>query len=152
MKNHGLLLVKNSRFSKFKDLDFDKLNGFSFKPRNKVEYGGILVSKCVMFNPSYTETILKKKIKNRLEIYLRFIISILETDDDDTDITNLRAALNDLTRYQSIVRNKYLIHLDKRYAEILLKKIELLEQELKRKIINYQPREMEYQEEHRRSR
>ena len=152
MKNHGLLLMKNSYFSKFENLDFEKLNGFSFKPRNNIEYGGILVSKCVMFNPSYTETILKKKIKNRLEIYLRFIISILESDDDDTDITDLRAALNDLTRYKSIVRNKYLLYLDKRYAEILIKKIELLEQELKRKIINYQPKEKEYEEEHRRSR
>lgn len=152
MKNHGLLLIKNSRFSKFQNLDFEKLNGFSFKPRNNVAYGGILVSKCVMFNPSYTETILKKKIKNRLELYLRFIISILENDDDDTDITDLRAALNDLTRYKSIVRNKYLLYLDKRYAEILLKKIELLEQELKRKIINFVPKEEEYVEEHRRSR
>ena len=60
MKNHGLLLIKNSRFSKIQDLDFEKLNGFSFKPRNNIAYGGILVSKCVMFNPSYTETILKK--------------------------------------------------------------------------------------------
>lgn len=152
MKNHGLLLIKNSRFSKFQNLDFEKLNGFSFKPRNSIGYGGILVSKCVMFNPSYTETILKKKIKNRLELYLRFIISLLETDDDDTDITDLRAALNDLTRYKSIVRNKYLLYLDKRYAEILLKKIELLEEELKRKIINFISKENEYVEEHRRSR
>lgn|SRR5574344_367166 len=149
MKNSGFLLVKNYNFSKIKDLDLAKLNGFSFKPRNSNNYGDIVVSKLVMFNPSFTQTILKKKIKNRLEIYLRFIISLID-DDDDTDITDLRAALNDLTRYKSIIRNKYLLYLDKRYTEMLLKKIELLEQELKAKIINYEPKEKE--EEHRRSR
>lgn len=149
MKNKGFLLVKNYNFSKIEDLKLEKLNGFLFKPRNNINYGEIVVSKLIMFNPSFTETILKKKIKNRLEIYLRFIISLID-DDDDTDITDLRAALNDLTRYKSIIKNKYLLYLDKRYSEMLLKKIELLDQELKLKIINYIPREKD--EEHRRNR
>lgn len=149
MKNKGFLLIKNYNFSKTKDLELEKLNGFLFKPHNNINYGEIVVSKLIMFNPSFTETILKKKIKNKLEIYLRFIISLID-DDDDTDITDLRAALNDLTRYKSIIRNKYLLYLDKRYSEMLLKKIELLEQELKSKIINYIPKEKEG--EHRRNR
>lgn len=150
MKNQGFLLVKNNRFSETIDLDFTKLDGFLFKPRNKMSYDGIIVNKLVMFNPSFTETILKKKIRNRLEIYLRFIIGLIDQDDDDTDISDLRAALNDLTRYKEIIRRKYLLYLDKRYAEMLMKKIELLEQELKAKIVYYKPRELD--DEYRRSR
>ena len=108
MDKKGFLLVKDYNFPRIKDLTLQVTNGFSFKPRNSINYDGVVVSKLIMFNPSFTETILKKKIKKRLEIYLRFIISVIETDDDDTDITDLRAALNDLTRYKSIIHNKYL--------------------------------------------
>lgn len=151
MNNQGFLLVKNGKFLFTKNLDFTKLDGFKFKPRNRIEYSSIEVNKVVMFNPSFTETILKKKIRNRLELYLRFIISLIDQDDDDTDISNLRAALNDLTRYKEMVKNKYLAYLDKRYAEILMKKMELLEQELKSKIVYYKPKQNE-NDEYRRSR
>ncbi|HPF82733.1 MAG TPA: hypothetical protein PLV83_00970 [Bacilli bacterium] len=143
MDKKGFLLVKDYNFPRIKDLTLQVTNGFSFKPRNSINYDGVVVSKLIMFNPSFTETILKKKIKKRLEIYLRFIISVIETDDDDTDITDLRAALNDLTRYKSIIHNKYLQFLDQKYSDILIKKMNLLEQELKAKIICYQPKEIE---------
>ena len=47
----------------------------------------------------------------------------------------LREALNDVTRYKSIVQYKYMKYLDKKYYEILMKKIEVLEYELKLKIM-----------------
>ena len=139
---NGILLVRNPEFQKIKKINLKKLKGFSFKPKNKTLENGINVEKLVIINPSFTETILRKKIKNRLELYLRFIISLLD-EDDDTDITDLRAALNDLTRYRQIIEKKYLLYLDKKYAEMLLKKIDMLEEELKMKIVNFQPKEKE---------
>ena len=138
----GILLVKKNKFQKIKKISLKKLKGFSFKPKNKSLKNGVQVNKLVIINPSFTETILKKKIKNRLELYLRFIISLLD-EEDDTDITDLRAALNDLTRYRQIIEKKYLLYLDKKYAEMLLKKIDMLEEELKMKIVNFQPKEKE---------
>lgn len=143
MNGQGFLLIKNYNFSKISDIKFESISGYAFKPRNNINYNGIMVSKLIMINPSFTETILKKKIRHRLEIYLRFIISIIDEEDDDTSISDLRAALNDLTRYKSIVQNKYLAYLDKRYAEMLLKKISLLEEELKNKIVYFNPKEKE---------
>ena len=137
-----ILLIKNNKFQKIKKISLKKLKGFSFKPKNKSLKNGVQVNKLVIINPSFTETILKKKIKNRLELYLRFIISLLD-EEDDTDITDLRAALNDLTRYRQIIEKKYLLYLDKKYAEMLLKKIDMLEEELKMKIVNFQPKEKE---------
>ena len=145
----GFLLVRKDEFKKTKKINLKKLKGFSFKPKNKSLENSINIEKLVIINPSFTETILKKKIKNRLELYLRFIISLLD-DNDDTDITDLRAALNDLTRYKQIVQKKYILYLDKKYSEMLLKKIEMLEQELKNKIVTFKPKE--HEEEIRRSR
>lgn len=154
MKNKTFLLIKNYYFHNIKELDYSKLDGFHFKPMNRINYEGVTVKKMIMINSSFVETVLKKKIKKRLELYLRFIISIIDNDDDSTDITDLRAALNDLTRYKEIIKFKYQQYLDEKYTMLLLQKIDLLEQELKKKVVYFvkkQPVE-EKTEEHKRSR
>ena len=69
-------------------------------------------------------------------MYLQYIISILD-DEESGDLTGLRSALNDLSRYKDTVINRYQAYLDEKYVALLLKKIELLEHELKMKIIHY---------------
>ena len=153
MKKVSFLLVKNYSFHNVKNLGYDNLSGFKFKPLNKINYSGVTVKKMVMVNPSFVEKVLKRKIKKRLELYIRFIISIIDSDDDSTDITDLRAALNDLTRYKEIIKHKYMLYLDEKYSKLLLQKIELLQQELKNKIVSYKlPEEKNLEEEYHRRR
>ena len=125
-------------------LDYDKLNGFGFSPQNNVKYDGIIVNKMVIIKPSMIEKVLRKKIKRKLDLYLKLIIKFIESDDS-CDGTSLREALNDLTRYKSIIKNKYQKYLDEKYLKILLKKITLLEYELSSKIINLENYEYEYE-------
>ncbi len=151
MKGQTYILIKNYHFHDIKKLSHKKLDGFHFKPVNNISYAGVTVKRMVMINPSFVEKVLKRKIKKKLEIYLRFIISIIDSDDDDTDITSLRAALNDLTKYKDTIRYKYQQYLEEKYATLLLQKIELLEQELKKKIVYYkEPEEKEITESRRR--
>ncbi len=151
MKGQTYILIKDYRFHDIKNLDHKKLDGFHFKPVNNISYAGVTVKRMVMINPSFVEKVLKRKIKKKLEVYLRFIISIIDADDDDTDITSLRAALNDLTKYKDTIRYKYQQYLEEKYAILLLQKIELLEQELKKKIVCYkEPEEKEITESRRR--
>lgn len=150
MLKSTLLLVKNQTFNKARNLDLENLDGFHFKPMNRIGYDGVKVKKMVMINSKFVEKVLKRKIKKRLELYLRFIISIIDSDDNDTDITDLRAALNDLTRYKETIRYKYQKYLDKKYLSLLLKKIELLEHELKTKIYYYKEPDDLIVESHRR--
>ena len=154
MKRASFLLVKNHTFCNISAINFKDIEGFNFKPMNKMHYDGVTVKKMVMINSSFVETVLKKKIKKRLELYLRFIISIIDNDSDDTDITDLRTALNDLTRYKEIIKFKYQKFLDEKYVTFLLQKIDLLEQELKNKMVYYKEKEPEEKEieERRRSR
>lgn len=151
MKGQTYILIKNHHFHDIKNLNHKKLDGFHFKPVNNISYAGVTVKRMVMINPSFVEKVLKRKIKKKLEVYLRFIISIIDSDDDDTDITSLRAALNDLTKYKDTIRYKYQQYLEEKYAILLLQKIELLEQELKKKIVCYkEPEEKEITESRRR--
>ena len=121
-------------------LDYDKLKGFGFSPKNNVKYDGIVVNKMVIIKPSMIEKVLRRKIKKKLDLYLKLIIRFIESDDS-SDGETLREALNDLTRYKNIIEYKYKKYMDEKYLKILLKKIALLEYELNSKFIsieNYQ--------------
>lgn len=130
------LLVKDNHERKFANIDYRRLDGFKFNPKNQVENDGIMVNEMVLINPSFIENVLKRKTKKKLELYLRFIISLIDNESDASS-DDLREALDGLVRYKGIVENKYRRYLDERYANMLIKKIEILEQELKTKIIYY---------------
>ena len=127
-------------------IDYDKIKGFNFLPLNKVKYDGIVVNKMVIIKPSMIEKVLKRKIKNKLDLYLKLIIKFLESNDSSDDST-LREALNDLSKYKDIVLYKYRKYLDQKYLKILLKKIALLEYELNAKIMTIENYNKEYEEE-----
>lgn len=127
-------------------LDINKLKGFNFNPKNNVKYDGIIVNKMVIIKPSMIEKVLKRKIKKKLDLYLRLIINFIESEDG-TDNDALREALNDLSKYKNIVQYKYRKYLDEKYLKLLMKKIQLLEYELNSRLTYINEYEYEYEEE-----
>ncbi len=110
-------------------------DGFKVKPKKTLKYDGIKVNNLVIINSSFIDKVLKRKTRIRLEYYLKLIID--QMDDDESDPTNLRNALNDLTRYKSIVKNNYSKYLEQKYIKLLLNKISIIEGELKSRILYY---------------
>jgi hypothetical protein len=151
MKQKNYLLVKNNNNKEIVYIDYNKLDGFKIKPQNNVKYDGILVNKMIIIKPSFIEKTLKRKIKKKLDTYLQYIISVIESSDD-TDASNLAIVLNDVERYRRLLRNKYRRYLDDKYFELLLKKIALLEQELKSKVLAASYNNYEYLEQEEKSR
>ncbi len=121
-------------------IDYSKLDGYKFKPKNKIKYNGIKVNSIVVVKKSFIEKLLKKKVKRKLNYYLEYIISLIDNDDEDG--SGLKEALTDLERYKSIVEYKYKKYLNQKYITLLLKKIKLLENELKTKILIYENEEV----------
>ncbi|MBP3920720.1 MAG: hypothetical protein J6D28_04065 [Bacilli bacterium] len=115
------------------------LNGYHIKPKNKIIYDGVNVNSMTIINVGLIQSLLKKKIKKKLDLYLQFLISVL--DEEDTDPGHLMFALNDLDRYRRTVINNYQKYLEKKYVKILMDKMDLLEQELKSKI-SYEVKDM----------
>lgn len=150
MKEQKYYLYKKGEDKEIIYLDYDKLKGFEFNPKSKLKKDAISVNKMVIIKPSMIEKILRKKVKNKLNLYLKLIIKHIEDDDDD-DGETLREALNDVTRYKSIVEYKYKKYLDKKFYNILLKKIAILEYEIKLKMVkainNSYENDYEYEEE-----
>ena len=126
-------------------LNINKENGYKVNPKNKITYDGVKVNEMVFIKPEFIQKIIKKKIKNKLELYLRFIVQ--DSDDDDT-----RKALGDLQRYRYFVKEKYSMFLENKYLTLLNNKFDILERNLKTKIINNIEKQPVEVEEHRRSR
>lgn len=146
MNEKHYYIYKKGETPKIIYLDYNKLKGFDFSPKNNVKYDGIVVNKMVVIKPSMIEKVLKRKIKRKLDLYLKLIVKFIESDDS-SDSGTLREALNDLSKYQNIVMYKYRKYLDEKYLKILLKKISILEYELKSKLITLEQFESEYEEE-----
>ena len=151
------VLCKSKQSSELVYLNYSAKDGFKFKPKNEVTYNGIKVNEMVIINQSFIEKVLKRKIKRKLDLYLQFLINLLDSEDEDP--TNLRFALNDLDKYRQTIINKYRNYLDKKYVNLLLKKIEVLERELKEKLffalqksVREQNYEQDYEQERRRGR
>ena len=111
-------------------INCDKSNGYKFNPKNNYPYDGIKVNEMVIIKPSLIEKVIKRKIKNKLDFYLKIIIECLDGDDDD----DTRIALGDLERYKKIIKEKYSIYLDEKYMSLLNKKIGVIEKELQNNI------------------
>ena len=113
-------------------IDYNRLHGFKTKPQNNVPYEGVEVSRLVLVEPSLIENVLKRKTKHKLDAYLSFLFSVIDDDDDDPD--DLELVIDDVTRYKNIIMNKYSKFLDKKYIKQLLKKVGMVELELKNKL------------------
>ncbi|MCI8444845.1 MAG: hypothetical protein HFG15_00255 [Bacilli bacterium] len=133
-------------------INFRKLKGFKVTPKNKIRYNGVQVKEMVIFNVTFVKKVLERKTRIKLESYLQYIMRILEMiDTTGGDDGTINIALNDLDRYKRTIMNKYRVYLDKRYTELLLKKIALYERELRMKqayLMAY-PEEIEYEKEER---
>jgi len=112
-------------------INTSKVNGYKISPKSDLKYDGIKINEMVVIKPSMIEKIIKRKIKIRLDNYLKYILYYLEdSSSDDT-----RKALDDLQRYKALVNDKYSIYLDDKYMFLLNKKIGTYERELKSKLI-----------------
>lgn len=142
MRKKRYVLIKVTLLGKidFNDnISTDNIDGFRFKPRNKVKYDGVTVHAVTVIKPSFVEKLLRRKIKNKLDVYLQCIINIIDNDEDDpNNETTIRIALNDITRYKSILKTKYYDYLDELYYKLLMRKIDLLEEELQKKKYIYE--------------
>lgn len=138
-------LQKESKESAKIKLNKGKVNGYKVKPRNKVKEIS-KVNSVMIVNPSFIDKVLKRKIKKKLDFYLQYIINVLD-DDDDSDDTDLKLALNDVARFKSIIEYKYSKYLDQKYIKLLINKLNLLEHEIKLKIVYKQVPELDYENE-----
>lgn len=131
-KNLNYFVERNKETNEIVYIEYEKIDGYKVTPKT-VKEDAIEVSKIVFVNPTLTEKLVKKKI----EIKMQKLIDFLSDDDDDGGEDAVRKSLMEAERIKLNIINKYLKYLGHEYANLSLKKIQLIINELRYKLISY---------------
>ena len=104
------------------------IEGFHYKLKNNK------VKEIIIVNPQIIDSLITyyfdKKYKKILETYLNF----LQDDEDNPTDTGFLIALDDIARLRNILIAKYNLILSKKKREKCLKKLKILENEIRSKL------------------
>ena len=127
MKKTKYLLVKEKKYKKYASINVD----VSFDMKKKKDKGSIGTIK--FYDDKLTDKVITKSIENRFKKLLEFVVEC----EEDSDPEGLLLALNETEKFKREMINKYEKFLDKKKMEFNQKKVDLIIQNLKKKLITY---------------
>ena len=113
---------------------YQNIKEYEFVPKPKVKKeDAIEVSKIVFVSPTLTEKLIKKKINNKIS---RLLLELNTTYDDESDggEARFRNMYKEAEKLRTYLMNTYAKYLGKTYANLTLKKLELIINEYKEKL------------------
>ena len=123
------VLLKKSIYKKVLSYDFNE----SFKMMKKDDDKRIGVIK--FYDDKIISSVIKRSIDNRFKKLLELIATIDESDEDPSE--GYIFCLDETAKFKMEMINKYNNFLKKTQLEFMNKKIELIEKDLKNKLIAY---------------
>lgn len=109
-----------------------EIKGFSVKPRNKIKPEEMIdVDEMVLVDNNLIKSLIDKKVTRKFDKILSMYM-ILEEDDDSSE-GDWDLVLDELDRFKKHVLAKYDEYLKKEEEKKILKKIDLIEKEIKTK-------------------
>ena len=108
------------------------------------------VSHITVVNPRMIDSILSVKFNKRFNKLLKYINYLLNSDDSDSG--NIAIALNEVALLRGILLNRYQKFLNQEKEELFLRKLRIVENELRLKEVMILVNENSYDEEKGKSR
>ena len=137
------VIKKKNKNKKIQKFNFEEM-GYVFTPNIKSD-GMIKITELSMSNVAYTHPILKKKLDKSFRKLASLILNVLESED--TTAGDVVIALNELTKEKSVLQRKYKEYIKKEEKEKYLKRLKVLEEQLKQKMLYVQMAKPVYEEE-----
>ena len=121
---YSLIEVKN-----IKKAETIKINeAYNFLPKRKFNREDLSsITKVVLVEPSFVETIAKKNISKKLHILLEQVKIVL---NDETDDEGSAYVLGEVDRLESIIMKNYAKYLDIDYMTLIQNKLDLIKNEI----------------------
>ena len=126
----GFLIKRSDSDKEIKVMEYEK-KGYDFKP--KIMSSFCEINKITIFNPSMIDIILSKKIEKQFKRVAAITYDVLSSDDDES-AADAVIALDDVSKLRAIILNKYQKFLDKEKEKMYIKKLRILENQLRSKI------------------
>ena len=118
---------------------------FDFSNVKTIEVGNDYNVGATFFNRDVSSQVEKSgSINNHFKKLLELVIAITEDGDNPE---GLMLCLDEISKFRSEINNKYNKFLEKKDKELALKKLEIIEKELKDKLVIYQLQYDEIEEE-----
>lgn len=112
-------------------MEYEKLKGFNVKPKSTFNsFDMINVNEMVIINPTLIEKLVSKKCKRNMEKIIKMTSMIDNTDEDDAD-SFFGLILDEVARFKSLLVSKYADYMEKEEYKVLLKKLEIIEKEVR---------------------
>jgi len=129
--NFNYYVEKNGVTKDIVYVEYKIRDGYKITPKIKKE-DAIEVSKIVFVSPSLTEKIINKKIDIKVKSLLAKLKEI-ESDDEESE-SGIRETLVTAERLKLIIINKYLKYLGNEFANLSLKKLQIIINELRARL------------------
>jgi hypothetical protein len=131
------LVKRKNKNKKIVDFSYNN-NGYEFKPNIK-NSNLISISHLYLVNEDITNLVLKQKIMKEYRRLTAIMLSVL--NDDDTTSSDAYMALNEVVRIKGILLKKYANYMKKNEFEKMLKRLTLVEENLKKRLIALEEQE-----------
>ena len=128
-KTNKYILIKKNKFKKISVFNYE--DSFDMSKKKDKERIGVIR----FYNDKIIADVIKKSIDNRFKKLLELIALIEEGDSDPSH--GYIFCLDEASKFKQEMINKYNRFLKKTQIEFIDKKIELIEKELKNKLITY---------------
>ncbi len=134
MKSFTIRIMGDS----FKIKNFNKdIKGFYY-PIKKNRVTSLKINELIIVSPDITTTLICHNFNKKYQKIVEYLFANCDINesDDGTD-ANLMIALDEVARLRTFIINKYKQFLKKKEEEELLRKLKVLENEIRIKIIDY---------------
>ena len=126
-------VIKKLPKNKKLDNPLNNIAGYKYIPKIKSK---LKISEVTIVSPEITGALITSSFNKKYKRILEFYLTSLDSDDTDSTNGNLMLALNEITRLRNIIIKKYLKILQKKESAHLLKRLKLIENEIRTKIID----------------
>lgn len=131
------LIKKKNKAKRIVKFNYEEI-GYQFKPNIK-NPNLIKITSLTIPNTDISSPILENKLDKSFRKLASIILSVL--NDEDTTTGDILIALDEVSKQKSIILNKYKDYLKKQTGEKYLKRLKVLEAELKQKLVYVQNKE-----------
>lgn len=129
------LIVKGKNDSSITYFEYDKMEGYDLSPKKNIKIkDAINVNKVVIINPSLMQKVASKKMDSKFKKLLQLMTMIFEGEDDGETGEAYREGLNEISKLRLEAKVKYEKFMEEEDFQLLNKKLDILEQELKSRI------------------
>lgn len=105
--------------------------GFKYKIKSSKFY----IKEIIILDPYIIDQLILTNFNKRYKKILEYYISILQDESDDAE-GNFMIALDEVARLRNILIRKYNLIVSKKVEEKMLKKLKILENEMRSKVID----------------